>query len=122
MSKKLLLISLLAVLMLVSLSFISSALVIKDFERKESPLYQIRTKKTISENVEEIVNKLNARFLGERIFFLPFVRIRYTPQHSEYKAASCDYTMCLAFCFKEIATENNACNPLLNYFLDQKRG
>ena len=107
--------------MLASMSFISSALVITDVGRKESPLYQIRTKITISENIEEIVNKVHTRFLGDRIFFLPFVRIKYNPQYSDYKAASCDYTMCLPFCLKEIATENNACNPILNYFLDQKR-
>jgi hypothetical protein len=63
---------LLAVFMLVSISFVSSAEVNNDAERKESPLYVIRTRRAISENIEKIVENIKTKLFGERAFFLPF--------------------------------------------------
>ena len=67
MKKKIAMASILAVLMLITISFVSSADVNTNIEKKESPLYKIRTKLAIGEMIQEIRAKL---FEG-RIFFLP---------------------------------------------------
>ena len=71
MNKKLLIISLLAVFMLVSISFVSSAEVNTNTEKKESPLYEIRTRRAISEKIGEIVENIRTKLFGERMFFHP---------------------------------------------------
>jgi len=74
MNKKILVMSILAVFMMVSISFVSSAEVNTDVEKKESPLYRIRTKREIREKLGFILENIKTRFLGERAFFLPFNR------------------------------------------------
>jgi len=74
MKKKIVMVSILAVFMLVSISFVSSAVVNTDAEEKESPLYGIRSKQVISEKISSIINNIKSRFIGNRIFFLPLQR------------------------------------------------
>lgn len=89
MKKKLLLGAILAVFMLVAISY-GSAMTIssqksKPAEKKESPLFKIRTELTIRNEIE----KLKASYLSDRIFILPFVDIsvsknkRFIPSWSE---------------------------------------
>ena len=49
--------------------------------KKESPLFQIRTKQSIGEKIEEI----KTEFLGERIFFLPFQSFINSLKVKEYE-------------------------------------
>ena len=70
MNKKILIISILAVLMLITISFASSTEINRDADRKESPLFRIRTRRAIAEKISEIVESIRTRFLGERMFFL----------------------------------------------------
>jgi hypothetical protein len=71
MNKKILIGIFLAVFLLVSISFVSSAEVNNDVEKKESPLYRLRTKRAITEKISEIVKNIKTKFLGERLYFLP---------------------------------------------------
>jgi hypothetical protein len=72
MNKKLMIGGLLVVFMLVSISFVSSAEMNADAERKESPLYRIRTRQATMNIINDIVDNIKTSFLGERIFFVPF--------------------------------------------------
>jgi hypothetical protein len=73
MKKKILIISILAVFMLMAISFVSVVgKNTSDAEKKESPLYGIRTKRAIGEKISNILENIKTRFLGERIFFLKF--------------------------------------------------
>jgi len=69
MKKKIVIISILTVLFLISVTM-ASAINTADIkkEKKESPLYKIRTNRAISEKIQ----KLKTKFFGERLFFLPF--------------------------------------------------
>ena len=69
--KKILIISISAVLMLVTISFASAIDTNTDVEKKESPLYKIRTRQAIREKIGKIIENIKTKFLGERIFFLP---------------------------------------------------
>ena len=40
--------------------------------KKESSLYKIRTRRAIGERLGKIIDYLKTRFIGERMFFLPF--------------------------------------------------
>jgi hypothetical protein len=70
MKRKILLISILAVFMLVAISF-STAVKTTNAETKESPLFKIRTKQSIGEKIGNIVEQIKTKFLGYRMFFLP---------------------------------------------------
>jgi len=73
MNKKILVFCILAVFMLLAITFAST--VTSDTSkpnRKESPLFRIRTRQAIKEKI----GKLLTRFVGERIFFLPFQWIK----------------------------------------------
>lgn len=73
MNKKILILSMLAVFMLVAISYASAVSYnITSDEQRESPLFRIRTRKAIGERLDELKEKLKARFIGERVFFLPF--------------------------------------------------
>jgi len=73
MNKKIMIGSILAVLMLVAISFSAAAVSNQsnDVEKKKavSPLFGIRTKDAIGEKL----SSLKAKFLGERIFFIPVI-------------------------------------------------
>jgi len=69
MDKKIYIISVITVFFLLVISF-ASAINSDTLEpiRKESPLFRIRIKRVVREKVENFVT----RFIGERVFFLPF--------------------------------------------------
>ena len=71
MNKKILLFSILAVFMLVAISY-ATAINTADSKKKESPLWKIRTRGAITSNIEDIIENIKTKFLGERMFFLPF--------------------------------------------------
>ena len=76
MDKKILLVCISAVLMLVTITY-ASAINTNDsdtttnIEKKDSPLYNIRTRLAIGEKISEIFKSIKSKFIGERIFFLP---------------------------------------------------
>jgi len=70
MKKKILITGILIVLMLVTISY-ATALNTTNTENKESPLYRLRISMAIREKVENIIENIRTKFLGERIFFLP---------------------------------------------------
>ena len=78
MNKKILVVSALAVLMLVTISFATavSSNTNTTVEKKESPLFGIRTRLAIGERLESLKETIQAKFVGERIFFLPFNWLR----------------------------------------------
>ena len=93
--KKILLFSILVVFMLLAISFAST--VTSDNSkpiRKESPLFNIRTRRAIREKVGNTLR----RFIGERIFFLPFQRIREIFKPIFWSKASQD---CWSECYED---------------------
>ena len=72
MNKKILVVSILAVFTLVAISFASAINTTAPVEKKESPLFRIRSRRAIREKIGDLVR----RFLGDRIFFLPFQWLR----------------------------------------------
>ena len=79
MNKKILIGSILAVFMLVAISYATAVNNNTNTEKKESPLYGIRTRRVISEKITNIVENIKTKFLRERIFFIPLqgIRARY---------------------------------------------
>ena len=78
MNKKIMVFSILAVFILVAISFTS---VVgfnneKTNDKKESPLYKIRTGKFIGKRLWDIIDFIKTRFLGGRIFWIPFQLVR----------------------------------------------
>ena len=69
MKKKISIISILAVLMLVTISFAAAVSSEKRTGEKESPLYRIRTSKALGEKLANILENIRTKFLGERIFY-----------------------------------------------------
>jgi len=70
MNRRIILLSTMTVIMLIIIAFTST--VNSDNSkpiRKESPLFNIRTRKAIREKIKDIIK---TRFIGERVFFLPF--------------------------------------------------
>jgi hypothetical protein len=70
--------SILTVLMLITISLTTTVSSnAPDVEKKESPLYRIRVRQTISERIGSIIEDINARFMSEnRIFFVrPLTRL-----------------------------------------------
>ena len=76
MNKKIWIGSLLAVLMLVSISFVSSAEVSANVEKKESPLYKVRSRRAVGEKIGAILDNIKTKFLAGRMLFLPFQGFR----------------------------------------------
>jgi len=68
MQKKIIIFSILAILMLVSISFATAVNTYSKSDKKESPLFNFRTKKAINQNIKNIIT----RFFGKRVFFLTF--------------------------------------------------
>ena len=70
MKGKIIIGSILAVLLLVTISY-ATAINTKDIEEKESPLYKLRTRMATCEKISNIIENIETKFLGERIFLLP---------------------------------------------------
>ena len=71
MNKKITIGSMFAVLMLVAISF-ATAINTTDVGNKESPLYGLRTRLAIGEKISNIIENIKTKFLGDRVFFIPF--------------------------------------------------
>jgi len=97
MKKKIAIISFLAVLFLISVSM-ASAINTADIkkEKKESPLFGIRTNRAISEKIQNIKTK----FFGNKLFFLPFQLIRNNNQNIRERLNE-----------KEFTVDSFTCNP-----------
>jgi len=79
--------SVLAIFMLVAISYATAVNTNTiNNDEKESPLYGIRTKRAITEKIGNIIESIKTKFLGDRIFFLPFNRLifRYNLDGGEY--------------------------------------
>jgi hypothetical protein len=76
MNKKILLISILAVFVLLAVSF-STIVSSKPEEQRESPLYGIRTRRAITEKITNIMENIRPKFLRERMFFITVKDLRY---------------------------------------------
>lgn len=94
MNKKLLLISLLVVFTLVAISLTSviGSNTVKPVEKKDSPLFGIRTRRATGDRLENI----KTRFIGERVFFLPLTWLRNRDDRSvrqqlQYKTPDTEY-------------------------------
>ena len=72
MNKKLLLVSILAVFMLLAISMASAVNATIPIKKKESPLFGIRTRRAIKEGIGQIIENIKTKYIGERVFFLPF--------------------------------------------------
>ena len=73
MNKKILTISIVVVFMLLAMSFAStvSSNTSKPI-RKESPLFGIRTRRAVKEKIGDVIENIKTKYIGERVFFLPF--------------------------------------------------
>jgi hypothetical protein len=98
MNKKILIISFLAVIMMVTISY-ATAVNTTDIENKESPLYRIRIQNIVKENIGRIVENLKIKLVGERMFFLPLQRIIDPAMYSMYGKG------------KATCSQNGACLP-----------
>jgi hypothetical protein len=74
MNKKILIFGVLAALMLVAISFatVVSSNTNTTVKKKESPLFGIRKRQAIREQLQDLKESIKARFIGDRLFFLPF--------------------------------------------------
>ncbi len=102
MNKKILVVSILAVFTLVAISFATavSSNTAKSVEKKESPLYRIRTRRAIGERLGKIIDYIKTRFLGDRLFFLPFQWLKYYIQGENLYTGSKEPTcLCPPMCF-----------------------
>jgi hypothetical protein len=74
MNKKILTTSILAVLMLVTITYASAINTsTASNEKKESPLFKIRTRLAIGEKIGKIMENIKTKFIGNRIFFVPLL-------------------------------------------------
>ena len=73
MNKKIVYVGFVAVLMLVTASFVSVVGTnLENNKAKESPLYKIRTTKRVGDKLGNILDSIRSKFLGERMFSSPF--------------------------------------------------
>ena len=102
MNKKILIVSILAVFMLVVISFASavSTNTTTSINKKESPLYGIRIRRAIGERLGKIIDYIKTKFIGERIFFLPFQWLRNLLGLSILDTYMPECTMCGDPCVK----------------------
>ena len=75
MKKKIIAISILAVFMMVAISY-ATAVNTTNTEKKESPLYRIRASLSGGRNLLNILENIKTRFLGGRMFFIPRLRLQ----------------------------------------------
>ena len=76
-------------------------------EKRESPLFRVRARRAINERLDELKEIIKSKFIGERLFFLPFQWLR-NKTHDNVAASivikftcygySCDPSYCPAAC------------------------
>ena len=85
MNKKIVLGSIAAVIMLMTISF-ATAVTTQNTQTRESPLYKIRTKLAIGERIQNLKANIKARFVGvvgDRLLFVPLLnRLSYEDDES----------------------------------------
>lgn len=107
MKKKLLIVSILAVIMLLAIAFASTVTSnISKTNRRESPLFGIRTRQAIRDKIEDLIK----RFVGESVFFLPVQWIKNIENKMQKDFISsveptCYWTRC------EGCTSQKNCSP-----------
>lgn len=72
MNKKILVVSILVVFTFVAISFATAVTTNTQTTQKESPLFGIRKRQAIREQLQDLKESIKARFIGDRLFFLPF--------------------------------------------------
>ncbi len=82
MDIKIFLISIITVLLLVTITF-AAAINTTNTDKRESPLFGIRTRLEIGDKIQNLKDNIKARFFGERLFFLPFHWLRDIDDFSE---------------------------------------
>ncbi|MCK5030623.1 MAG: hypothetical protein KAR64_04090 [Thermoplasmatales archaeon] len=84
MNKKLLVVSILAVLMLVAISFSTavSSNTTTTVKKKESPLFDIRARRAINEKFGEVIENIKTKYIGERVFYSPIFMILKNKQQT----------------------------------------
>jgi len=70
--KKIVILVILIAVMFVTISYATALDTKENDEKKESPLYKIRTNNAIRRSIQNIKTK----FFGERIFFIPFLTLK----------------------------------------------
>ena len=70
MNKKIVIVCVLAVFMLVAISYATAVETENNTKEKESPLFSIRTRTAIGEQMKNIKERIRARFTQNRLFFL----------------------------------------------------
>ena len=88
MNKKVLLVSILAVFMLLTITFASAVNTSIPVKKKESPLFSIRTRRAINEKIGDIVENIKTKYIGERVFLLPF-QLLLSPRNTLYTEFTC---------------------------------
>ena len=83
--------------MLVAISYATAINTTTNNEKKESPLYRIRTRRAITEKIGNIIEKVKTKFLGDRIFFVPLQLLKehmheYIPLYTGGGDKECAYT------------------------------
>jgi len=132
MNKKIIIISILAVLMLMAISFVTAVGTKKTEEKKESPLFGIRTQRAVNVNIpisKEKIFNIVANFLKNRIFIVPTFLKKYDNQEtvnrlSTWQKDMCDWTaaddantICKTNCQCKLNNDNN-----LNFNLNTRGG
>ena len=65
----------LLIFMLVTISFASAIETNTENEKKDSPLYRVRTKQAVREKIGKIIENIKVNLFGERIIYSPFQKL-----------------------------------------------
>ena len=97
--KKMMMLVVLAVLMLVTISFVSSINANSVNGKKESPLYKLRTNRAIGVKIKGILEKIKVKFFSSRIFYIPSKLLQYNEELNFFRNAKFDDTSyCTYYC------------------------
>ena len=110
MNKKILIVSILAVFTLVAISFATAINTTTSVKKKESPLYRIRTRRAIGERLGKIIDYIKTRFLGDRLFFLPFQWLR-DKEGSSVRQRIMFKSLVMPSCYTDWCANYNTCKP-----------
>ena len=114
-------VSLIVVMSFLTISY-ASALNSSNVEKKDSPLYKIRTRKAVGIKLSGVINNIRSKFLGERIFSLPLILYKtkdFSSRESYFCKISfntdcfgqtCAPTSCIRVCDTVQCTQNPWCS------------